>query len=207
MTSTLESSKIIQLQGRALPLQGNDIDTDRVIPARFMKCVTFDELGQYLFYDVRFNEDGSKKNHPLNDIQYQGSSILLVQNNFGCGSSREHAPQSIKRYGFKAIIGESFAEIFADNCTAIGLPVMTASKSDLQKLVEWAEKNPSQELQINLASQKVTHGSFSISIHQSEQIKKALIEGIWDTTAELLSAADQIKNIAQKLPYQNGYSA
>lgn len=198
--------QIKSVNGRGIPLRGGDIDTDRVIPARFMKCVTFAELGQYLFYDARFNEDGSPKNHPLNDEKYKGGSILIVNRNFGCGSSREHAPQSIARYGVKAIIGESFAEIFADNCTAIGLPLATAGKVDIENLQSFVEEDPQCELKIDLLKQEVVYGDFTIAIQQPEQTKKALTQGTWNSTAELLEAQEEIKKTAERLPYSKNFT-
>ena len=193
--------KIKTLRGRGIPLRGSDVDTDRIIPARFMKCVTFAELGQYLFYDSRFNEDGSAKNHPLNDERYKGGNILIVNRNFGCGSSREHAPQSIVRYGIQAVIGESFAEIFADNSTAIGIPLLAASKADIENLLSFVEEDPQCEIKIDLEKQEINYGDFAISIQQPEQMKKALTEGTWNSTAELLSDTALIKSVAEKIPY------
>ena len=201
----LDALKIKKVAGRAVPVLGNEIDTDRVIPARFMKCVTFDELGQYLFYDVRFNPDGTKTNHPLNDAKFQGANILISNRNFGCGSSREHAPQSIIRYGFKAVVAESYAEIFADNCTTLGFPLVTAQKSDIDALVAFIEKNPSTEIAIDLESKTLSYDKISIAIHQPEQARKALIEGTWDSTAELLSSVEAIQSVASKIPYVKGF--
>lgn len=194
-------SKIKMVRGRALPLPGNDIDTDRVIPARYMKCVTFEDLGQYAFYDARFNADGSKKDHPFNESKYQGATILVVNRNFGCGSSREHAPQSLMKYGFKAIVGESFAEIFAGNCAAIGLPVMTAEKSDIENLMTFVKDDPACEVEIDLESKELNYGDFAFPIRQPEQTRQAFIQGTWDTTADLLSAVEKIKAVEKKLPY------
>jgi 3-isopropylmalate/(R)-2-methylmalate dehydratase small subunit len=201
----MKNLKIKIVSGTGIPLSGNDIDTDRIIPARFLKSVTFDTLGQYLFYDARFQEDGRPKPHVLNDPQYKNGTILIVNRNFGCGSSREHAPQSILRYGIKALIGESFAEIFADNCTAIGLPMVTAEKADIENLMTFVKEDPAGELTIDLEKKEITYGDFTLSIHQPEQTRKALMEGTWDSTAELLSAVDQIQAVSRKLPYQNKF--
>ena len=205
MTASLEALKIKSVSGRGLPLPGNDIDTDRVIPAKFMKCVTFDELGQYAFYDARFNEDGSKKDHPFNEEKYKGASILIVNRNFGCGSSREHAPQSLKRYGIRAIVGESFAEIFADNCASIGLPVVTAEAADVANLMAFVKDDPACEIRVDLEKLEAAYGDFSISVQQPEQTRKALTQGTWDSTAELLAVADKIKEVAAHLPYQTHF--
>lgn len=199
------ASVIKALSGRGIPVPGNDIDTDRIIPARFMKCVTFDDLGQYAFYDARFGENGVKKDHSFNNAKFKGASILIVNRNFGCGSSREHAPQSLYRWGIRAIIGESFAEIFHDNCTAIGLPVMTAAREDIENLMAFVKDDPACEIEIDLVNKEAHYGDFSIIIYQPDQTRKALTEGTWDSTAELLSAMDQIKKAAEKIPYMNGY--
>jgi 3-isopropylmalate/(R)-2-methylmalate dehydratase small subunit len=150
--------KFTVIKGRAVPIRGEDIDTDRIIPARFMKSITFEGLGQYLFYDERFDEAGNPKPHPLNDPRYQGATILLVESGFGSGSSREHAPQAIKRAGFKAIIGESFAEIFFGNAIAIGLPAVTLAPEDLAVLFQAVEANPELEVEIDLVSKEVRFG-------------------------------------------------
>jgi 3-isopropylmalate dehydratase small subunit len=120
--------KVRKINGRSVYVPGNDIDTDRIIPARFMKCVTFDGLGEYLFYDVRKDSDGNDKDHPLNETRFSGASVLISNANFGCGSSREHAPQALYRYGFRAVIAESFAEIFFGNCCALGMPCVAATQ-------------------------------------------------------------------------------
>lgn len=198
-------SAIQIVSDRGLPLSGNDIDTDRIIPARFMKCVTFDELGKYAFYDARFHPDGTPKEHPFNEEKYKGAAILIVNRNFGCGSSREHAPQSLKRFGIKAIIGESFAEIFSDNCTAIGLPIVIAQKEDVENLMAFVREKPEAIITVDLQKQEAIYGDFSISIVQPEQVKTALTKGTWDTTAELLSAENQIKEVAGRIPYLNGF--
>ncbi len=205
--SPLDAMKVRAVSGTGIPLSGNDIDTDRIIPARFMKCVTFDDLGQYAFYDARFGENGVKKDHPFNNPKFKGGTILLVNRNFGCGSSREHAPQSLYRWGVRAIIGESFAEIFNDNCTAIGLPVMTASRENIESLMSLVKESPASEISIDLAKKTASCRDFSINIEMPDQTRKALTEGTWDSTGELLSAMDQIKAVAGKLPYMNSYEA
>ncbi len=137
MTTELKRN---QVTGTGIPVSGNDIDTDRIIPARFMKCVTFEGLEQYVFYDVRFDAEGQPKAHPYNEARYQGGSVLIVNKNFGCGSSREHAPQALMRFGMRVVIGESFAEIFAGNCTALGIPAVTASAEDITALMETVDQ-------------------------------------------------------------------
>ncbi|MBI2119480.1 MAG: 3-isopropylmalate dehydratase small subunit [Elusimicrobia bacterium] len=201
-----EIKKISFLSGRGIPLKGNDLDTDRIIPARYLKCVTFDKLGEYLFYDVRFNENGSKKEHALNEKKYEGATIMIVNRNFGCGSSREHAPQSLLRYGIKALIGESFAEIFSDNCTALGLPLVTAKKEDIENLMNFVEDDPVCEIKIDLEKLEVTYGDFSILVQQPAQMRKALLEGSWNSTGELLSSLKEIHLVKSKLPYLNKFN-
>jgi 3-isopropylmalate/(R)-2-methylmalate dehydratase small subunit len=134
--------KITRVAGRAVNVPGNDIDTDRIIPARFMKCVTFDGLGEFLFYDMRKNADGSDKPHPLNDPRFKGATILLSGMNFGCGSSREHAPQALQKYGIRAVIAEGFAEIFHGNSTTLGMPCVTASREDIEQIAAASRPTP-----------------------------------------------------------------
>jgi len=146
---TADSGKVIQITGRAVPVVGDDIDTDRIIPARYLKEITFSKMGNYPFYDERFSPDGSKKDHPFNAPQYQGASVLLGNVNFGCGSSREHAPQSLVRWGIRAVVAESFAEIFAGNCVMLGTPALAASKADVQALQKLATDQPATEFVVD----------------------------------------------------------
>src|SRR5881394_687050 len=149
-------AKITSVSGRAVNVPGNDIDTDRIIPARFMKCVTFDGLGEFLFYDVRKDTTtGQDTNHPLNDPRFKGATILLSGANFGCGSSREHAPQAIQKYGFKAVVAENFAEIFFGNSVTLGIPCATASREDIAKIAAAIEKNPQTEIVVDVARQEI----------------------------------------------------
>jgi len=193
--------KITQVKGRAVQVPGDDIDTDRIIPARFMKCVTFDGLGQYLFYDMRHRDDGSPKDHPLNDAKYDGATILISGANFGCGSSREHAPQAIYRYGFRGIIAESFAEIFFGNCTTLGIPCFVLSRADRKALGEKVTANPALEVVLDVGQQKVRAGDLEFDATVRDTARKALIGGKWDPIAELLEGAPQIGQVASNLPY------
>jgi 3-isopropylmalate/(R)-2-methylmalate dehydratase small subunit len=193
--------KFTVIKGRAVPIRGEDIDTDRIIPARFMKSITFEGLGQYLFYDERFDEAGNPKPHPLNDPRYQGATILLVESGFGSGSSREHAPQAIKRAGFKAIIGESFAEIFFGNAIAIGLPAVTMAPEDLAVLFQAVEANPELEVEIDLVSKEVRFGDRTAPLFIREEAREALVEGLWDPIGELLEAGELLDEFDRKLPY------
>jgi len=193
--------KITQVNGRAVQVPGDDIDTDRIIPARFMKCVTFDGLGEYLFYDVRKHADGSLKEHPLNDSKNDGATILISGANFGCGSSREHAPQSIYRYGFRGVIAESFAEIFFGNCTTLGIPCFVLSRADRQALGEKVTADPTLEVTLDVENQKVHAGDLVIDATVRETARKALVSGQWDPIGELQDGAPQVKQVAANLAY------
>jgi 3-isopropylmalate/(R)-2-methylmalate dehydratase small subunit len=194
-------AKITSITGRAVSVPGNDIDTDRIIPARFMKCVTFDGLGEFLFYDVRKNADGSDKPHPLNDPRFKGATILLSGSNFGCGSSREHAPQAIQKYGFKAVIAENFAEIFFGNCTTLGIPCVSAAREDIAKIAAAIEKNPQTEVVIDVAKQEIRFGGQTVKASIRETARDALVNGRWDAIGELLDGVPAMKATATKLPY------
>ena len=191
------------VSGRGVFVPGADIDTDRIIPARFMKCVTFDGLGEFAFYDVRFDPDtGEKTNHPLNDARFDGASILLAGVNFGCGSSREHAPQSLSKYGFKAVIAQSFAEIFFGNSTTLGMPCVTLSAADIDQLRQAIEADPSLEITIDLPAKQVrTSAGHGFALEIPESARDALVAGRWDPIQELLDHAPQIDAVAKSLPY------
>ncbi len=197
----MPNGSVKRIAGRALPLPGNDIDTDRIIPARFMKCVTFDGLGEFLFYDVRKNADGTDKPHPLNDPRFKGATILLSGSNFGCGSSREHAPQAIQKYGFKAVIAENFAEIFFGNSTGLGIPCVSASREDIAKIAAAVEKIPSTEVVIDLVKLEVRFAGQAVKITQRESARDALVHGRWDPIGELLDGLPAVKATAGKLAY------
>lgn len=193
---------ISQVCGTAIPIPGADIDTDRIIPARFMKCVTFDGLGEFAFYDVRFDpQSGERTNHPLNDEKFTNASILLAGINFGCGSSREHAPQSLAKYGFKAIIAESFAEIFFGNSTTLGLPCVIAQKDQLDQLKAAVDADPLTEVSIDLNTMTVRGGDLSIPISMPESARQALLTGKYDPIAELLENNQKIEATAASLAY------
>ncbi len=194
-------AKITQVSGRAVCVPGNDIDTDRIIPARFMKCVSFDGLGEFLFYDVRKNEDGSNKPHPLNEPRFNGATILLSGANFGCGSSREHAPQAIQKYGFRAVIAENYAEIFFGNSTTLGMPCLCASREDIAKIAAAVEANPQLEVVLDVATQEVRFGGQTIKTTQRESARDALINGRWDSIGELIDGKDAVATLAKTLPY------
>ena len=193
--------KITQVSGTAVSVPGDDIDTDRIIPARFMKCITFDGLGEFMFYDVRKNEDGSNKAHPLNEERFAGASILLSGNNFGCGSSREHAPQAIAKAGFSGVIAEGFAEIFFGNSTTLGLPLAVATKEDIQSIAAAVDADPSTIVTIDVENQRIRFGDQEVTCFIRESARESLVEGKWDPIAELLEGDEQINATAKELPY------
>jgi 3-isopropylmalate/(R)-2-methylmalate dehydratase small subunit len=192
-----------QVTGRAVFIPGTDIDTDRIIPARFMKCVTFDGLGEFAFYDVRFNsETGEKTDHPLNDPRFAEASILVAGVNFGCGSSREHAPQSLRKYGFNGVIAESFAEIFFGNSTTLAMPCVIATAADIAKLRDAIEADPATEVTIDVDKLRVTtSGSLDFPVTMPDSARDALISGRWDPIQELLDNDKAIEAKARELHY------
>jgi 3-isopropylmalate/(R)-2-methylmalate dehydratase small subunit len=202
-----EIVKITKASGTAVPIRGNDIDTDRIIPARYLKEVTFARMGEYPFFDERFDAAGKKKDHPFNDPEYKGASLLFVNKNFGCGSSREHAPQAIYRFGIKAIVGESFAAIFAGNCTMMGLPAVVVGAKEIDQLMKSVEENPRTEYSVDLETKTLSYDNVKIAIDLPETYRTALIMGSWDSTALLRANLEQVKKTAAKLPYMSGFSA
>lgn len=194
-------AKITSVSGRAVSVPGNDIDTDRIIPARFMKCVTFDGLGEFLFHDVRKNADGSEKPHPLNEARFKGATILLSGLNFGCGSSREHAPQAIQKYGFRAVVAEGFAEIFFGNCTTLGIPCMVAKREDIARIAAAVNADPQLEVTLDLDARQIRFGGQVIPATLRETDRDALVNGRWDAIGELLEGRAAIDATAARLPY------
>ncbi len=197
-------SKIKEISGKAIAVEGNDIDTDRIIPARFLRCVTFEGLGEHAFEDDRIQSNG---NHPFDRPQHQGASILLVNNNFGCGSSREHAPQALSKWGIKAIVGQSFAEIFLGNCVAIGVPCLIATPEDIQQLQTSIKKHPEANVIVDLENMSVKSDGLSILVSMNEGSKQMFLQGTWDNCGQLVSNAEKIKTTATKLPYLNWQNA
>jgi 3-isopropylmalate/(R)-2-methylmalate dehydratase small subunit len=191
-----------QVTGSGVFIPGADIDTDRIIPARFMKCVTFDGLGEFAFYDVRFDEHGNKTNHPLNDARFDGASILVAGVNFGCGSSREHAPQSLRKYGFNGVIAESFAEIFFGNSTGLAMPCVIATAADIKALAAAIEADPKVAITIDVEALKVrTSGGLEFSVTMPDSAREALVSGRWDPIQELLDNDVAIDAKAKELHY------
>ena len=199
-----EIVKITAISGTAVPIRGNDIDTDRIIPARYLKEPTFARMGNYPFFDERFDSSGKKKDHPLNDPEYRGASLLFVNKNFGCGSSREHAPQALYRFGIKAIVGESFAAIFAGNCTMMGLPAVVVGAKEIDQLIKSVEENPRTEYTVDLEKKTISYGNQKLPFDMPETYRTALTQGYWDSTALLRANLDQVKLTAAKLPYMGG---
>ncbi len=186
------------ISGHGIPLVGNDIDTDRIIPARFLRCVTFDGLGEQVFADDRTALNGK---HPFDLPQYQGAKILVVNANFGCGSSREHAPQAIARWGIEAIMGESFAEIFFGNCLALGIPCVTASSDKVRNIQNLLQENPKHKVALNLETMKLQCGHYSTNVTMESGARNMLLSGTYDSCAQLTKNIPQIKETATKLPY------
>ncbi|MEP0869858.1 3-isopropylmalate dehydratase small subunit [Trichocoleus desertorum AS-A10] len=192
------SSEVKAVVGRGVSLVGNDIDTDRIIPARFLRCVTFDGLGAQVFADDRIQTQGQ---HPFDQPQYQGAKILVVNGNFGCGSSREHAPQALAKWGIEAIVGESFAEIFFGNCVALGVPCVMATPEDAKRLQEAIAANPQAEVKVDLESMQVQCGDLTIPVTMGAGPRQMFTSGTWDACGQLVAQADQIRATAAKLPY------
>ena len=198
----MQSDPIERVSGRACVLRGDDIDTDRIIPARFMRCVTFDGLAEHAFEDDR---RFAKGDHPLDDERFEGARILVVGRNFGCGSSREHAPQALMRHGFRAFVGGSFAEIFHGNCVAMGLPCVTLGDADLIALMDSVELDPTQEVVVDLSAGLVTSRAGSAPAAIPEGARRQLLEGTWNASAVLLEAGDAIEASAARLPDLAGF--
>jgi len=194
-------SKILQLAGRALPMRGDDLDTDRIMPARFLRAVTFEGLERHLFEDDR----AANPAHPFNDGRYQGATVLIVNRNFGCGSSREHAPQGIARAGFKAILGESFSEIFAGNSVMLGMPCFTADRALIDRLQSLIERSPETAVHLDVATGRVEAGSMTFTAQLPSAVRDAFVTGQWNPTAMLLDRFDEVEQVAAGLPYVDGF--
>lgn len=191
-------SQVKTIEGRGIPLKGNDIDTDRIIPARFLRCVTFDGLGDNVFIDDRASMKGE---HPFDRPQYQGANILVVNGNFGCGSSREHAPQALLKWGIQAIVGESFAEIFAGNCVALGVPCVKAEPEGIAQLQDYLHQNPKASTSINLDEMAVKCDNLTLPLQMGEGTRQTFLTGKWDSCGQLVANAGQVKTTAERLPY------
>jgi 3-isopropylmalate/(R)-2-methylmalate dehydratase small subunit len=193
--------KITQVAGRGVYVPGDDLDTDRIIPARFMKCITFDGLGEFAFYDARAFAKEAGEIHPLDDSRFQGASILLSGSNFGCGSSREHAPQALYRFGIRAIIAESFAEIFFGNSITLGMPCVVASGDDIRAIAQLIESDPAAILTLDLTEKKLSIADTDFPVTIPAHAHEALVSGKWDAIADLLEGLDAVRARAAALPY------
>lgn len=192
-------SRIESVSGRALPLRGHDIDTDRIIPARYLKAVSFDGLERHVFAD-----DRSDPAHAFNQPQFEGAVVLLVNRNFGCGSSREHAPQAIQRWGIRAIVGEGYSEIFFGNSVQMGLPCLTLPPDDVARLMAAVEADPTIEVTVNVAGLEVSAGDIRAKATMPAAAHEALVSGLWDGTGLLLDDFEQVRALSQTLPYVSG---
>lgn len=192
-----DSSQVHAVSGRGLPLVGNDIDTDRIIPARFLRAVTFDGLGEQVFADDR----KQLADHPFNQAQYQDAEVLVVNRNFGCGSSREHAPQAIARWGIKVLVGESFAEIFFGNCVAMGVPCLTAGTQGVSALQKMIAEDPTLEITVDLDAMTVSAGDFVLPAAMGDGPRQMFLSGTWDACGQLVAQAEAIAQTAGRLPY------
>ena len=195
----MSASRIERVSGRALPLRGHDIDTDRIIPARYLKAVSFEGLERHLFAD-----DRSDPRHVFNQPQYQGARVLLVHRNFGCGSSREHAPQAIQRWGIRAIVGEGYSEIFFGNSVQLGLPCLTVAHEEVERLMAAVEADPALVVAVDVAGLEVTAGALRVKATMPAAAHEALVTGLWDGTGLLLADFDQVRALAETLPYVTG---
>jgi 3-isopropylmalate/(R)-2-methylmalate dehydratase small subunit len=193
---------ITEVSGSGVPIRGDDVDTDQILPARFMKVVTFEDMDEYLFYDARRDENGELNDHPLN--RFTGANVAVVNKNFGSGSSREHAPQALMRWGIDAIVGESFAEIFQDNCKSLGIPTVTASEAAVTGLQDWIEANPEGDIEVDVETETVTYDDEQIDGEIDTAMQEALLEGIWDTTTLMYSNLSKVEQTASELPYVEG---
>ena len=201
----MSSSTVARVEGRAISLPGNDIDTDRIMPARFLKAVTFEGLEAHLFEDDRREAAAAGGAvHPVSDPAYGGATVMLVNGNFGCGSSREHAPQAIRRRGIRAVVGQSFSEIFFGKSVALGMPCPTASAAAMQALMSAVEQDPTSELVVDLAAMRVAIGDRSFELSMPAPARDAFLDGSWDATGLLLENYDEVRALAARLPYVTG---
>jgi len=195
--------KIERVIGTGCVLRGDNIDTDRIIPARYLRCISFDGLGENAFEDDRIQAKGD---HPLDDQRFDGASLLIVDHNFGSGSSREHAPQALMRRGFRAFVGGSFAEIFAGNCTSLGLPCVTLGDAERARLMDDVNLDPTQELVLDLEARTLSSRRGTVSVEIPDGMRQTLLGGSWNATAVLLEAGKDIERTASELPYMSGFA-
>ena len=193
--------KIDKLDGRAISVRGDDIDTDRIMPARFLKAVSFEGLERHVFEDDR----AADSTHPFNDARYAGAAILVVNKNFGCGSSREHAPQGLQRRGIRAIVGESFSEIFQGNAAMIGMPCFVGDRPSIDRIQAAIEQHPATEVSVDVASGTLRTGSITVAVSLPPAVRDAFLTGQWNPTAMLLERFDEVRAVSKRLPYISGF--
>jgi 3-isopropylmalate/(R)-2-methylmalate dehydratase small subunit len=201
------AEEIQVIKGRALPMRGEDIDTDRIMPARFLKSITFEGLERHVFEDDRLEAKRSGHVHPFDEPKYQGASVLLANRNFGSGSSREHAPQGLNRWGIRAVVAESFAEIFFGNSLMIGLACLTASAKDVEALMSLVERDPKTTLKVDLKAGTCQAPGLTIAVSIPDHVRDTLITGAWDTTGLLLDRYEDVNAVSSRLPYLSDFSS
>jgi 3-isopropylmalate/(R)-2-methylmalate dehydratase small subunit len=204
----MEDAKRTVIEGTGVPLRGHDIDTDRILPARYLKAVVFEGLGAHAFEDDRGQLRASGKTHPFDDPRFAGGTLLVVNKNFGCGSSREHAPQALLRWnrGVAAVVGESFAEIFRGNCVALGIPCVTADAAAIDDVQRAVERDPTLVLRLDLRNRTLSAGGRDVSVGIDDGARAQFLEGRWDSTAELLASTSRILELSRTLPYFRQYA-
>jgi 3-isopropylmalate/(R)-2-methylmalate dehydratase small subunit len=197
-----DDMRVTRVAGTGVAVHGDDIDTDQIIPARFLKSTTWEGLDEYAFYDNRRDDDSEiTGEHPFDRPEHQGATILVVNENFGCGSSREHAPRALRRWGIEAIVGESFAEIFADNCKSLGMAAAEADPETVAELQSFVEDHPDAGLEVDVAEERVVYDGQEVDVQIDEAMREALVQGVWDTTTLMRDALDQTREVARDLPY------
>lgn len=199
-----DHQRILAVEGTALPLAGDDVDTDRIIPARYLRAVSFEGMERHVFEDDR---SAARTTHPFDDPRFAGARVLIVQRNFGCGSSREHAPQAIYRWGIRAVVGESFSDIFFGNAALMGLPCLRAARADVDALMALVDRTPSSCVRVNLETLECAAPGFACPVQLPAHAREAFVSGAWDTTGMLLDRFDDVRRVASRLPYLSGFSS
>jgi 3-isopropylmalate/(R)-2-methylmalate dehydratase small subunit len=199
------SSVVASIEGRTIAVRGDNIDTDRIIPARYLRCVTFEGLGAHAFEDDRRGLKDKGQVHPFDDPRHRGAEVLVVNKNFGCGSSREHAPQALQKGGIRAVVGESFAEIFFGNCVALGIPCLTAAHADVEALIGFSEAHPGEKVVVDLKAGQAVFGGRRIEVHMPPGPREAFLKGTWDVQEMLVQDYAEVEAVANRLPYVKGY--
>jgi 3-isopropylmalate/(R)-2-methylmalate dehydratase small subunit len=197
-----DTHRILSVEGTALPLTGDDVDTDRIIPARYLRAVSFEGMEQHIFED-----DRKTTAHPFDDARFAGARIMIVHRNFGCGSSREHAPQALYRWGIRAIIGESFSDIFFGNAALMGLPCVTAARADLDELMALVERDPARRVLVSLEMLDCVSDDFKCPVSIPTNTREAFVSGAWDTTGMLLDRYEEVRRVASRLPYLAAFTS